>query len=190
MSGDAGAGQAAVKAAVRPDVLARARGVRLLILDVDGVLTDGSLYFTARGEEMKCFDVRDGHGLRMLSDAGVAAAIVSGRRSDAVLRRAEGLGITEVMQGIDDKLAACRSLAERCGLALSACAAMGDDLPDLPVLRHAGLAVAVPAAPAIVRAAAHYITEHQGGRGAVRELCEFILTAQGRMEGALARYLA
>jgi 3-deoxy-D-manno-octulosonate 8-phosphate phosphatase (KDO 8-P phosphatase) len=173
-----------------PDLLARARAVRLLILDVDGVLTDGSLYFTARGEEMKRFDVRDGHGMRMLSEAGVRIAIVSGRSSEAVARRAEGLGITEVLQGIDDKLAACQALAGRCGLALENCAALGDDLPDLPLLRRAVLAASVPGAPAPVRAAAHYVTEREGGHGAVREVCEFILNAQGKLDGAVARYLA
>ena len=172
-----------------PDVLARARAVRLLILDVDGVLTDGSLYFTAQGEEMKRFDVRDGHGLRMLADAGVPVAIVSGRRSDAVARRAEGLGIDEVIQGIDDKLGACRELAQRHGIVLDQCAAMGDDLPDLPVLRRVIFSASVPGAPAVVRAAAHYVTEREGGRGAVRELCEFILSAQGSLERAVERYL-
>jgi 3-deoxy-D-manno-octulosonate 8-phosphate phosphatase (KDO 8-P phosphatase) len=174
----------------RPDLLVRARAVRLLILDVDGVLTDGSLYFTARGEEMKRFDVRDGHGMRMLSEAGVRIAIVSGRSSEAVARRAEGLGITEVLQGIDDKLAACQALAGRCGLGLENCAALGDDLPDLPLLRRAVLAASVPGAPAPVRAAAHYVTEREGGHGAVREVCEFILNAQGKLDGAVARYLA
>jgi len=173
----------------RADVLARARAVRLLILDVDGVLTDGSLYFTARGEEMKRFDVRDGHGVRMLIEAGVDVAIVSGRSSEAVVRRAEGLGISEVLQGIDDKLAAVQALLARRGLRLEDCAAAGDDLPDLPVLRRAALAVTVPDAPAPVRAAAHYVTERAGGRGAVREVCEFILDAQGRLDAALARYL-
>ena len=173
-----------------PDLLVRARAVRLLILDVDGVLTDGSLYFTARGEEMKRFDARDGHGMRMLSEAGVRIAIVSGRSSEAVARRAEGLGITEVLQGLEDKLAACQALAGRCGLALENCAALGDDLPDLPVLRRAVLAASVPGAPAPVRAAAHYITEREGGHGAVREVCEFILNAQGKLDGAVARYLA
>jgi 3-deoxy-D-manno-octulosonate 8-phosphate phosphatase (KDO 8-P phosphatase) len=171
------------------DLPARARAVRLLILDVDGVLTDGSLYFGAQGEEMKRFDVRDGHGLRMLADAGLSVAIVSGRRSEAVERRAEGLGILAVLQGVTDKLAAGRELAQQLGLRLEECAAAGDDLPDLPLLRRVGLAVTVPGAPAAVRAAAHYVTEREGGRGAVRELSDLLLNAQGRLEGLLARYL-
>jgi len=171
------------------DVLARARAVRMLILDVDGVLTDGSLYFTAEGEEMKQFDVRDGHGMRMLAEGGVSVAIVSGRRSDAVLRRAEGLGVTEVIQGIDDKLGACQALARRHGIGLDQCGAMGDDLPDLPVLRHVIFAATVPSAPSMVRASAHFVTASEGGHGAVREVCELILNAQGRLDQALARYL-
>jgi 3-deoxy-D-manno-octulosonate 8-phosphate phosphatase (KDO 8-P phosphatase) len=171
-------------------VLARARAVRLLILDVDGVLTDGSLYFTGEGEEMKRFDVRDGLGMRMLADEGVSIAIVSGRRSEAVARRAESLGVAEVVQGVNDKLTACQALLARHGAGFGECGAMGDDLPDLPVLRRVVFAAAVPAAPSAVLSAAHYVTGRGGGRGAVRELCEFILNARGGLDRALARYLA
>ena len=163
------------------DVYARARKVRLVIFDVDGVLTDGALYYSDPGEELKAFSVRDGHGIRMLRDRGVAAAIISGRSSPALEARARNLGIELLFQGAADKLAAFGALLARCGTDAGACAYVGDDLPDLQVMTRCGLAVSVPDAPARVRRCAQYVTRAGGGRGAVREACEIILYAQGAL---------
>jgi 3-deoxy-D-manno-octulosonate 8-phosphate phosphatase (KDO 8-P phosphatase) len=162
------------------DALARARAVRLAIFDVDGVMTDGTLYIGAQGEAFKAFNILDGHGVKMLQAAGVAAAILSGRKSEAVAHRARELSIAHVVQGADDKVAAFERLAGTLGVAPSACAFMGDDLPDLDVMKRCGLAVAVAGAVDEVKAAAHYVTRAPGGRGAVREFCELVLRARGR----------
>jgi 3-deoxy-D-manno-octulosonate 8-phosphate phosphatase (KDO 8-P phosphatase) len=171
------------------DVTERARAVRLLVLDVDGVLTDGTLYFGDAGEVLKAFNIRDGHGLKMLAQAGVPAAIITGRSAPAVAARARNLGIDLVQQGVEDKAAALAALTAQTGVAPEHCAAIGDDVLDLPVLRRVRLAATVPDAPAVVREHAHYVTRAGGGRGAVRELCELILAAQGRLDSALAPYL-
>ena len=168
----------------------RARNVRLMAFDVDGVLTDGTLYVAGEGEELKAFNILDGHGLRMLRDAGVQLAILSGRESRAVTRRAQELGIQHVHQGLAEKLPAFEALLARTGLDPDRCGFVGDDYPDLPVLLRCGFAASVPGAPEAVRSRVHYVTRAAGGRGAVRELCEFVLDAQGRLEGALGRYLA
>ena len=157
----------------------RARSVRLAIFDVDGVMTDGSLYIGAQGEAFKAFNILDGHGVKMLQAAGVPAAIISGRSSEAVAHRARELGIEHVVQGCADKVAAFDALRARLGLAALDCAFVGDDLPDLPVMQRCGFAVAVPNAVEPVRQAAHYVTRASGGRGAVREFCELVLRARG-----------
>jgi 3-deoxy-D-manno-octulosonate 8-phosphate phosphatase (KDO 8-P phosphatase) len=167
----------------------RASRVRLLVLDVDGVLTDGTLYFSADGEELKAFNIQDGLGVKLLRGGGVEIAIITGRRSAALERRAENLGVTRLMQGIEDKLAAFSELADGLGLTAERIGCVGDDLPDLPLLRRCALSVAVPEAPQRVRDAAHYVTRAGGGRGAVREVCELILEAQGSLEAQLAPYL-
>jgi 3-deoxy-D-manno-octulosonate 8-phosphate phosphatase (KDO 8-P phosphatase) len=167
----------------------RASRVRLLVLDVDGVLTDGTLYFSADGEELKAFNIQDGLGVKLLRGGGVEIAIITGRRSAALERRAENLGVTRLMQGIEDKLAAFTELADGLGLTAERIGCVGDDLPDLPLLRRCALSVAVPEAPRRVRDAAHYVTRAGGGRGAVREVCELILEAQGSLEAQLAPYL-
>lgn len=161
------------------DIYERARRIRVAIFDVDGVLTDGGLYYADPGEEMKAFSVHDGHGIRMLGESGVAAALISGRSSRALEARARNLGIELLFQGAAEKLAAFDEILHRCGLAGEACAFVGDDLPDLPVMERCGLAVAVPDAPAPVRRRAQYVTRARGGRGAVREVCEIILHARG-----------
>ena len=161
------------------DALARARAVRLAIFDVDGVMTDGTLYIGGQGEAFKAFNILDGHGVKMLQAAGVAAAILSGRKSEAVAHRARELSIAHVVQGADDKVAAFERLAGGLGVAPSACAFVGDDLPDLEVMKRCGLAVAVAGAVDEVKAAAHYVTRAPGGRGAVREFCELVLRARG-----------
>jgi 3-deoxy-D-manno-octulosonate 8-phosphate phosphatase (KDO 8-P phosphatase) len=156
----------------------RARGVRLAIFDVDGVLTDGTLWFGPQGEALKAFNILDGHGVKMLQSAGVACAILSGRSSEAVTRRAGELGIAHVIQGSPDKVADFERLTARLGVAPDACAFVGDDLPDLAVMGRCGLAIAVANAVDAVKAAAHYVTRASGGRGAVREACELLLEAR------------
>jgi len=164
------------------DTLAeRARDIRLLVLDVDGVLTDGRLYFSARGEEMKCFHVRDGAGIVALMRAGVQVAVISGRRSEAVERRMSELGVAQVRQGIQDKGAALRELLGILGVGPQALACIGDDVPDLPLFAVARLAVGVADAHPAVAAQAHYITRARGGEGAVREICDLIVDARGRL---------
>jgi 3-deoxy-D-manno-octulosonate 8-phosphate phosphatase (KDO 8-P phosphatase) len=172
------------------EVYLRARPISLAIFDVDGVLTDGRLHYTGSGEELKIFDVRDGHGLKMLQAGGVELAIITSRKSDAVARRAADLGIDHVFQGVEEKLASFEALREKLGLQPAQCAYMGDDWVDLPLLTRCGLALSVPEAPAAVRQRVHYVTTAGGGRGAVREACELIMQAQGTFEARLARFLA
>ena len=172
------------------DIYERARKIRVAIFDVDGVLTDGALYYTDAGGEMKAFSVHDGHGMRMLGDSGAALAIISSRRSRSLEARARNLGIELLFQGVADKLAAFGELLGRCGHGAEACAYVGDDLVDLPVMKRCGLAVAVPDAPALVRRQAQYVTRARGGHGAVREFCEIILYAQGSLPARLADYAA
>ena len=167
----------------------RAKEVRLAIFDVDGVLTDGTLYYTDSGEELKAFNVRDGHGMKMLQSTGVTLAIITSRSSRSIERRAQNLGIDLLYQGAEDKLAAFHALLKRTGQQAASCSYMGDDLVDLPVLTRAGLAATVPEAPAAVRQGAHHVTQAGGGRGAVRELCELIMHAQGTFEGQLAAWM-
>jgi len=161
-------------------VLERARAVRLAIFDVDGVMTDGTLYIGAQGEAFKAFNILDGHGMKMLQAAGVATAILSGRASEAVARRAAELSIAHVVQGSADKVADFERLISKVGLPPSACSFVGDDLPDLEVMRRCGLAVAVANAVEQVKQGAHYVTRASGGRGAVREFCELVLRARGQ----------
>jgi len=170
------------------DVYNRARNIRVAIFDVDGVLTDGALYYTDTDEEMKAFSVHDGHGMRMLGESGVALAIISSRSSRALEARARNLGIELLYQGVADKLAAFSELLGRCDVGAEACAYVGDDLVDLPVMKRCGLAVAVPDAPARVRRQAQYVTRARGGHGAAREFCEIILHAQGSLTARLADY--
>lgn len=171
------------------DLLDRARAVRLLVLDVDGVLTDGTLYYSANGEELKAFNIQDGLGIKMLCGSGVELAIVTGRSSRALELRAENLGIRYLYQGVERKLVAFEQLLRGLGLTPGQAACMGDDLPDLPLLARCALAVTVPDAPDALRARAHYVTRRPGGRGAVREACELILEAQGALQAQLAPYL-
>jgi 3-deoxy-D-manno-octulosonate 8-phosphate phosphatase (KDO 8-P phosphatase) len=168
----------------------RARRIRLAIFDVDGVLTDGSLYFTGSGEEMKVFNARDGHGMKMLQAGGVRLAIITSRNSPAVSARAQNLGIDLLYQGVEDKLTAFEELLPRLGLEAHEAFYMGDDVIDLPVMRRCGLAATVADAPAVVKSHAHYVSRAPGGRGAVREACEMIMHAQGTLDARIAPYLA
>jgi 3-deoxy-D-manno-octulosonate 8-phosphate phosphatase (KDO 8-P phosphatase) len=176
-------------APVAGDLSERALRIRLAIFDVDGVLTDGTLYYTGAGEELKAFNVRDGHGLKMLQASGVTLAIITSRTSRAVELRARDLGIDLVYQGASEKTAAFDELLRTLALAADAASYMGDDVIDLPVLRRCGLALTVPEAPLPVRRHAHYVTAARGGRGAVREACEFIMQFQGTLDTQLARHL-
>jgi 3-deoxy-D-manno-octulosonate 8-phosphate phosphatase (KDO 8-P phosphatase) len=168
----------------------RAAQVRMMVFDVDGILTDGGLYFGADGEQIKRFSVLDGHGIKLLQQAGIVTAIISARASPIVARRAADLGIGHVMQGVHDKRAAFERLCTATGMTPAACGFIGDDWMDLPVLTRVGFAASVPNAHAEVRARVHYVTTAAGGNGAAREVCDLILRAQGKYEAALASYLA
>lgn len=157
----------------------RAARVRLLVLDVDGVLTDGRLYYGPQGEAMKVFDVRDGHGVKMLMKNGVEVALLSARSSDIVTARARELGIARVLQGRSDKASALAALLAETAVVSDECGYIGDDLPDLPAMRTAGFAATVADACEAAKSAAHWITPQSGGRGAVRAVAEFILRAKG-----------
>jgi 3-deoxy-D-manno-octulosonate 8-phosphate phosphatase (KDO 8-P phosphatase) len=172
------------------DAKARAAAVRLMIFDVDGILTDGSLHYGADGEQIKTFNVLDGHGIKLLQQAGVAVAIISARDSTMVARRAADLSIAHLYQGVHDKRAALDSLLKQLGIGLDACGFIGDDVMDLPILLAVGFAASVPNGHAEVTARVHYVTQAAGGRGAAREICDFILRAQDKYEAALAPYLA
>jgi len=167
------------------DLAARAGAVRLAIFDVDGVLTDGTLYIGAQGEAFKAFNILDGHGIKMLQAAGITTAIISGRTSEAVTRRAQELAIAHVVQGSPDKVADFERLSATLGIAPEACAFVGDDIPDLGVMRRCGFAVAVANAADAVKGAAHYVTAAHGGRGAVREFCELVLRSRGQLGRAM-----
>jgi len=172
------------------DLLSRMRRLKLMIFDVDGVLTDGTLYFSETGAELKAFNARDGHRIKMLKESGVEIAILSARRSRAVDARAAELGITLIVQGAMDKREAFESLIGRAHASAEATGYMGDDLVDLPVLSRCGFAVSVPDAPEIVRARVHHVTLASGGRGAAREICELIMRAQNTLDQAIADQLA
>lgn len=167
----------------------RAKTVRLAIFDVDGIMTDGSLYLSDDGQEMKAFYSLDGHGLKMLRRSGVELALITGRTSKVVLHRAANLGISHIYQGIEEKAEAFHHLIEQLNTPPEQCAYMGDDVVDLPVLRRCGLAITVPDAPPLVKQHAHYVTKLTGGRGAVREVCEMIMQAQQTYEAQIAQYL-
>ncbi|SDT92304.1 KdsC family phosphatase [Halopseudomonas salegens] len=167
----------------------RAAAIRLAVFDVDGVLTDGRLYFMPDGTEFKSFNTLDGHGIKMLINSGVEVAIISGRQSPLVERRAANLGIRHLIQGREDKLNALDELRQSVRVELEEIAFLGDDLPDLPVMRRVGLGLAVANADAFVRQHAHGVTAASGGAGAAREFCEFIMRAQGTLNAAQAAYL-
>lgn len=165
---------------------ATARNIKLLALDVDGVLTDGRITYGNDGEELKSFNIKDGLGIKLLQAAGVEVAIITGRQSNIVDRRAGELGIGTIIQGREDKLVALKELCDTRGLELSECAYMGDDLPDLAALRAAGLALTVADAVPEVRAVAQWQSSLPGGAGAVREACEALLKARGQWAARVA----
>lgn len=175
---------------ISSDAMDRARLIRLAAFDVDGVLTDGRLYYTDAGGEIKAFDVRDGHGIKMLRENGIAVAIITSRKSQLVENRARDLGIEWLFQGVANKLETMNGLLARMSLEMRAVSYMGDDVIDLPVLRRCGLAASVPEAPAVVRRHVQYVTRARGGRGAVREFAELVLQARGVLDACHAAYLA
>ncbi len=167
----------------------KAKKIKLLILDVDGVLTDGRIFITASGEEIKAFNTLDGHGLKMLQSTGVKLAIITGRDAAGVAHRVNGLGIDYYLAGIQDKKTAYANLIKEVGVSEEECAYVGDDVVDLPVMVRCGFAVAVPNAHAWVKHYADYQTVADAGQGAVREACEAILFAKGKLSGLLEEYI-
>lgn len=173
--------EALILAKVAPAIVERARQVKLMCFDIDGVLTDGSLWYNEHGEAVKRFNALDGHGLRLMRESGIAIALITGREGPIVAHRAADLGISLVQQGIRDKLRAVTELAAEHSLALEQVGFMGDDLLDLPAMQRVGFAASVPNAPSYISQAAHWVSAHQGGHGAARECCDLVLAAQGRL---------
>jgi len=172
------------------EIFARATRIKLLIFDVDGVLTDGGLFMDKDGHEYKQFSSRDGHGMKMLQETGVQIAIITGRSSEVVTHRMNGLGVKHVYQGQHDKRVAFEQLLRDLRLKADEVGYVGDDIVDLPVMRQVGLAVAVQDAHPAVKKHCHWQTPSGGGRGAARDICEFIMEAQGTLAGQLAKYMA
>ena len=160
------------------DLRQKSAKIRLLILDVDGVLTDGKIYLLPDGGEMKVFNTLDGHGIKMLQRNGIQVAIISGRDAPATKYRAEQLGIKHYYGGVSDKISAFNDLLRKTGLSAEVCAYMGDDLPDLPIMRAVGFSACPANAHNLIKQQAHFVSEYQGGNGAVRNLCDIILAAQ------------
>lgn len=173
-----------------PDLLLKAQNIRVLFLDVDGVLTDGGLHFTAEGETSKRFNTLDGHGLKLLQKAGVTPAVVTGRDSPALRLRLQALGIEQARFGTEDKHPAAQEILNALGLGWEQAAAMGDDWPDLPMMLRCAFAAAPLNAHVEVSGRAHYITRTAGGNGAVREVCDLLMVASGRYVDLLEPYLS
>jgi 3-deoxy-D-manno-octulosonate 8-phosphate phosphatase (KDO 8-P phosphatase) len=170
------------------ELKSRLKQIRLLLLDVDGVLTDGSIIYTDTGQEIKRFHTRDGLGLKLAMEAGIQVGIVTGRRGPALMHRCRNLGIDLVFDGIDDKGTALEHISGQLDIPKSQIAFVGDDLPDLPIMRRVGVAVAVADACPEIRQAAHMVTSASGGSGAVREVCQVLLQAMGTWEAVLKRF--
>lgn len=170
-------------------VIESVKKLKLLILDVDGVLTDGRLFFDQQGAEYKSFHARDGHGIKMLRETGVEVAVISGRKSAVVSLRMKNLGIQHVYQGYEDKIGAFEEILSKMKITTEQVAHVGDDLLDLPLMMRAGLGIAVQDANDTVKNYADCITEIKGGLGAVREICDFIMQTQGNFDRILQRYL-
>lgn len=170
-------------------ILQKAAKIKLVIFDVDGVLTDSRLYLTDAGEEIKAFNSKDGHGMKMLQKSGVLIGIITGRTSNIVTHRMKELGISHVYQGKKDKLPAFLELIEKTALSPEEVAYVGDDVVDLPVMKKAGLSITVADGHDFVKTHADWQTNASGGRGAAREVCELIMQGQGKLDQALASYL-
>ena len=180
---------AAPALAFEPELLLMAQGIRAAIFDVDGVLTDGRIYLSERGEEFKAFSTLDGHGLKLLAQGGIVPVVITGRDSPAVRRRVADLGITHAVYGAADKLAAAEPLLTQLQIDWPQLAVMGDDWPDLPLMTRAGFAVAPAGAHIEARAVADHVTRAAGGHGAARECCDLLLTAAGRYAALLHGHL-
>lgn len=170
-------------------IIAKAKAIKLLALDVDGVMTDGKLYFSAQGDEMKAFNILDGHGIKMLMQQGIDVAIITGRTSPLTARRARDLGIELILQGREDKREALLELITELDVELNEIAYVGDDLPDLGAIVSVGLGITVPNGARYVQERADFCTSTAGGLGAVREVAELILDAQGLLDDINAKYL-
>ena len=170
-------------------IIEKAKLIRLVIFDADGVLTDGKLFFDETGREYKSFNAKDGHGFKMLRNSGVEIAVISGRKSTAVSLRMSSLGVEHVFQGQDDKTAAYNKLCERLSVQPEQVAYVGDDLPDLPLICRVGLAIAVADAHVVVRQHADWCTSLAGGCGAAREVCDLVMKAQKTLEASISTYL-
>ena len=175
---------------IDPELLLRAQGVRVAFFDVDGVLTDGGLYFSETGETIKRFNTLDGHGLKLLQRAGITPAVITGRDSAPLRVRLKALGVEHAVFGTEDKRPAAEHILATLGMTWAQAAAMGDDWPDLPVMRRCAFACAPANAQTEVRHAAHFVTQARGGEGAARELCDLLLVATGRYAALLADYTA
>jgi 3-deoxy-D-manno-octulosonate 8-phosphate phosphatase (KDO 8-P phosphatase) len=174
--------------AISKGVQERAAKVKLLLLDVDGVLTDGRIIMDHKGREIKAFNVRDGHGLRLLKEAGIEVAILTGRSSPVVQKRADDLGILWVRQGIHDKVGAYQEIARKMGITDDEACFIGDDLVDIPLLKRVGIPIVVADGAPEAKRFARYVTQSSGGKGAVREVCDLLLQAHGTWEAVLRRY--
>lgn len=175
--------------ALAAELIGRIRNIKLAIFDVDGVLTDGRLYYNQNGESFKVFNALDGHGMKMLQDSGVELAIISGRESQALARRAKDLHISRLFMGVENKLNTFEVLLNSLALLPTQSAGLGDDVVDLPFLTRCGFAATVPAAPLEVQRRVDYVTTAQGGQGAAREFCSLIMQTQGTWDAALKKYL-
>lgn len=172
-----------------PVIQEKARQIKLLLLDVDGVLTDGRLYYSNSGEELKAFNTLDGHGIKLLQRTGVNVGIITGRTSNLVAKRANELGVSYLIQGREDKWVALQEILGNSNLQLNEIAFMGDDWPDLSIMTRVGLALTVQNAHFTVRERAHWQSQYRGGEGAVREACDLLMQAQNTFTAALAHYL-
>jgi len=171
------------------DILEKAKNIELVILDIDGVMTDGSLFFDNNGDEYKAFNSLDGHGLRMLQECGVKVAVITGRKSELVKHRMNDLGVTMLYQGYRDKIPAFDALLKEVDFGKEQITYVGDDVVDLPIMSQLDFAIAVQNAHPFVKQHAHWITDKKGGQGAVREVCELILEAKGLLNDKLHSYL-
>lgn len=171
------------------DIIEKAKKLKLLILDVDGVLTDGRLFFDDKGKEYKCFHARDGHGIKLLRQTGVEVAVISGRKSNSVALRMKSLGVEYVYQGHENKIAAFNDIIQSLSILPEQAAHVGDDLLDLPIMKRVGLSIAVNDANDPVKEYADWCTKTPGGQGAVREICDFIMQSQGTFESILKSYM-
>ena len=171
------------------EITEKAKKLKLLILDVDGVLTDGRLFFDDKGKEYKCFHARDGHGIKLLRQTGVEVAVISGRKSNSVALRMKTLGVEYVYQGHENKIAAFNEIIQSLSIQPEQVAHVGDDLLDLPIMKRVGLSIAVNDANDPVKEYADWCTKTPGGQGAVREICDFIMRSQGTFDGILKGYM-